>query len=50
MSQSGIDRFGRTLACLRTVEGDVGEILLAEELALPWQPGPAAEAHRLDHC
>jgi micrococcal nuclease len=46
--RSGVDRYGRTLAVVRTPTGeDVGEVLIREGLALPWRPGPAAKAQRL---
>lgn len=41
------DRYGRTLARLRTAEGDVGAVLIAEGLAQPWRPGKAAAEGRL---
>lgn len=37
------DRFGRTLARIRTPAGDVGGVLLKEGLALPYVPGRKAE-------
>ncbi|MGO4677985.1 thermonuclease family protein [Bosea sp. 2YAB26] len=41
------DRYGRTLARLRTAKGDVGAILIAEGLAQPWKAGGAARAQRI---
>lgn len=41
------DHFGRTLGRLIVEAGDVGQILVAEGLALPWQAGAAARADRL---
>lgn len=43
------DRYGRTLANLTTAEGDVGEALLREGLALPYRPGGEAKAARIAH-
>lgn len=43
------DRYGRTLANLSTVAGDVGRQLVAAGLALPYRPGRAAKAARLAH-
>ena len=39
----GRDRFGRTLARLFTEDGDVGEILINERLALRYLPGRRSE-------
>lgn len=45
------DRYGRTLATLATPAGDVGARLVAEGLALIWQPGSVAyEARRKHWC
>lgn len=41
------DGYGRTLARLRTAEGDVGAVLIAEGLALPWAAGAAAKEQRI---
>ncbi|PZR92307.1 MAG: nuclease [Stutzerimonas stutzeri] len=41
------DRYGRTLARLRTAAGDVGAVLVREGLAQPWQPGRAAAERRV---
>ena len=43
IERSGRDRFKRTLGRLFTEDGDVGEILLTERLALPYVPGRKAE-------
>jgi endonuclease YncB( thermonuclease family) len=43
------DRYGRTLADLRTAAGDVGGILLEEGLALPYRPGWQAKNARETH-
>ena len=43
IERDGRDRFGRTLARLFTEDGDVGEILLTERLALRYVPGRRAE-------
>lgn len=37
ISRSGTDRFGRTLATIRTAEGDVGKVLIREGLAHVWR-------------
>ncbi len=47
IERDGRDRFGRTLARLFTEDGDVGEILLSERLALRYVPGRRAD--RVDH-
>lgn len=41
------DRYGRTLARLGTPAGDVGQILIAEGLAMPWRPGRDAREERI---
>lgn len=43
------DRYGRTLANLTTADGDVGEKLVREGLALPYGPGAEAKAERIAH-
>ncbi|MCX5581516.1 thermonuclease family protein [Kaistia terrae] len=43
------DRYGRTLANLKTADGDVGQALLNARLALPYKPGKVAKARRLAH-
>lgn len=47
IERAGRDRYSRTLARLVTPAGDVGAILVAESLALPYRPGRKAE--RTDH-
>ena len=39
IERHGRDRYGRTLARLRTPGGDAGAALLADGLAVRWQPG-----------
>ena len=41
-----LDRYGRTLADLKSTAGDVGTILVREGLALPYRPGRAAKMER----
>ncbi|WP_018182129.1 thermonuclease family protein [Kaistia granuli] len=43
------DRYGRTLANLATAGGDVGAVLVREGLAVPYRPGKAAKAGRIEH-
>ncbi|MBN9018701.1 MAG: thermonuclease family protein [Rhizobiales bacterium] len=43
------DRYGRTLANLTTAEGDLGEALLREGMAMPYRPGAEAKAERIAH-
>lgn len=43
------DRYGRTLANLRTPAGDVGQILVREGHALPYRPGAKAQ-HTAHWC
>lgn len=43
----GKDPYGRTLAYVYANDDDVGDTLLKEGLALPYQPGPKAKAKRL---
>lgn len=43
IDRDGRDRFGRTLARLFTEDGDVGEILINERLALRYLPGRRSE-------
>lgn len=45
--RSGRDRYGRTLAYARVQGRDIGTVLVAEGLALPWHSGPQARAERL---
>lgn len=47
--RSGEDRYRRTLARVRAGGRDVGEVLVRERLALPWQDGAAAREGRLVH-
>jgi endonuclease YncB( thermonuclease family) len=47
IKRQGQDRYRRTLATLSVREGDVGNILVRERLALPWQDGRAAKEERL---
>ncbi|BBE74331.1 thermonuclease family protein [Oharaeibacter diazotrophicus] len=49
IARHGRDRYGRTLATLTTPSGDVGAVLVAEGLALPWRPGKAAHDERTAH-
>jgi len=49
IARHGRDRYGRTLATLTTPAGDVGAVLVAEGLALPWRPGKAAHDERTAH-
>lgn len=43
------DRYGRTLANLTTADGDVGQVLLREGLAVPYRPGKVEKAGRIAH-
>jgi endonuclease YncB( thermonuclease family) len=43
IERNGRDRYRRTLGRLFTEDGDIGEILLSERLALPYVPGRKAE-------
>ena len=47
LNREGQDRYRRTLATLSVRQGDIGEILFRERLALPWQDGRDAKARRL---
>ena len=47
IERQGEDRYRRTLARLSVRQGDVGQILVREGLALPWQDGAAAKEARL---
>jgi micrococcal nuclease len=47
IQRHGQDRYRRTLAKLVTTNGDVGNILVREGLALPWQDGAEAKEARL---
>jgi micrococcal nuclease len=49
VERHGRDRYGRTLARVYADGRDLGQILIQEGLALPWQDGPAARASRLRH-
>ena len=49
IQRDGIDRYGRTLAVVMTGGVDVGEALIAEGLAVRWQPGRRAWAERARH-
>ena len=49
VARDGKDRYGRTLATLSAGGRDVGAVLIAEGLALPWQDGPQARAARIRH-
>ena len=44
---AGTDRYGRTLAHVFVDGADVGELLIKENHALRWKPGPQAKAARL---
>jgi endonuclease YncB( thermonuclease family) len=46
---NGLDRYGRTLAYVYVNGQSVGEVLLREQLALHYYPGPSAKAARLSH-
>ncbi len=43
------DRYGRTLASLVSGQGNVADILIAEQLAVPYRPGPDAYRQRAEH-
>jgi endonuclease YncB( thermonuclease family) len=47
INRQGQDRYRRTLAMLSVREGDVGQILVRERLALPWKDGSRAKEARL---
>ena len=47
VTRDGKDRYGRTLATLSAGGKDIGAVLIAEKLALPWQDGPQARAARI---
>ena len=49
VARSGEDRYGRTLARVFAGTSDVGQVLVRERLALPWQDGPAAKDARKRH-
>lgn len=49
IERHGFDRYGRTLALVRSGGIDVGDILIAEGLAVAWRPGRAAWAERARH-
>ena len=46
VARSGEDRYRRTLARVSVGGNDVGQVLVREGLALPWQDGPAAKEAR----
>ena len=49
--RDGQGRYGRTLARVSAGGGDVGQVLVREGLALPWQDRPdAKEAKRRHWC
>jgi endonuclease YncB( thermonuclease family) len=45
--RENLDRYRRTLAYVLVGENDVGDVLIAEGLAVQWKAGPAAKAARL---
>ncbi|MBB3020622.1 endonuclease YncB(thermonuclease family) [Microvirga lupini] len=45
--REGQDRYRRTLATLSVREGDVGQILVRDRLALPWKDGREDKERRL---
>ncbi len=47
IDRHGQDRYRRTLARLSVRQGDVGNILVSEGLALPWKDGRHAKEQRL---
>lgn len=49
IERHGRDRYGRTLARLRTPGGDAGGALLLAGLAIPWRAGRDAWQARRDH-
>lgn len=49
IARDGRDRYGRTLARLTVSGRSVGAVLVAEGLAVTWEPGPAAYRARLKH-
>ena len=49
VARSGEDRYRRTLARVYVGGTDVGQVLVREGLALPWQDGPEARAARQRH-
>lgn len=49
VSRSGRDRYGRTLGDVQANGTDVGQILMSQGLALPYEPGSKAKATRIAH-
>lgn len=49
ITRDGRDRYGRTLARLTVGGRSLGTVLVAEGLAVAWEPGPAAYRARLQH-
>lgn len=49
LDRHGRDRYGRTLANIKTGAGDVAAALMADGLAVPWKPGPVAWEERRQH-
>ena len=49
VARNGQDRYRRTLAHLSAGGRDVGQVLVREGLALPWQDGPEAKEARRRH-
>jgi endonuclease YncB( thermonuclease family) len=47
INREGRDRYGRTLATVSVREGNVGQILIRERLALPWKDGREGKERRL---
>jgi endonuclease YncB( thermonuclease family) len=47
INREGQDRYRRTLATVSVKEGDVGQILVQEWLALPWKDGSEDKERRL---
>ena len=47
--RQGVDRYGRTLASVDVAQGDLGDILFAEGLALAYSAGSEAKAGRIAH-
>jgi micrococcal nuclease len=49
LARDGEDRYRRTLARVSVGGQDVGQVLVREGLALPWQDGPEARETRVRH-